>query len=265
MSASRLRARPFIVGELLFVAFLLFGYDRVASVANGHTRDAMRHGWELWNAEQFLHIAVELPLNHVLASQRLIGQILSVYYDFAHGVVTFGVLFLVYVFRAELYRPARSALMLINAVALAIFLVLPVAPPRLLPGSDFIDVVANSGTWGSWEAGNSSLAEHADKYASLPSLHVAYALWVLRSVFASSSSRVLRGLASGHMAITVGVVVATGNHYAVDVAAGAALAEASWWAARGASVSFGVLRRITTDTSRRPVLNRRMAERQAVD
>jgi hypothetical protein len=265
MSASRPRARPFVVGELLLVAFLLFGYDRIASVANGHAREALRHAWALWNAERFVHIAIELPVNHVLAAHRLLGQVLSVYYDFAHGFVTFGVLLSIYVFRAQLYRPARSALMLINAVALAIFLLLPVAPPRLLTGSGFVDVVAGSGTWGSWEAGNSTISEHADKFASVPSLHVAWALWVLRAAFASSSSRVLRTLASGHLALTVAVVIATGNHYVLDVAAGAAVAEAAWWTARGASLSVGALRRLSAADRRRTALTPGMAERQAAD
>jgi hypothetical protein len=264
MSASSSRARPFVVGELLLVAFLLFGYDRIASVANGHSREALRHGWLLLRAERFLHVAVELPVNHVLAPHRLLGQVLAVYYDFAHGFLTFGLLLALYAFRAQLYRPARSALMLINAAALVVFLLVPVAPPRLLNGAGFIDVVADSGTWGSWEAGNSALAEHADKFASVPSLHVAWALWVLRSAFAASSSRVLRTLAAGHLAITATVVVVTGNHYVVDVVAGAALAEASWWTARGASMSFGALRRLTAaEPARRRALRPGMADSQA--
>jgi diacylglycerol O-acyltransferase len=264
MSASSSRARPFVVGELLLVAFLLFGYDRIASVANEHSSDAFRHGWLVLRVERILHIAVELPFNQLLAPHRLLGQVLAVYYDFGHGFVTFGVLMALYVFRAELYRPARSALMLINAVALVVFLVVPVAPPRLLNGSGFIDVVANSGTWGAWETGNSSLSEHADKFASVPSLHVAYALWVLRSVLAASSSRVLRTLAGTHLAITAAVVIVTGNHYIVDVVAGAALAESAWWAARGASMSFDVLRRLAAaEPARQRALSARLAERQA--
>lgn len=267
MSATRVRSRPFLLGELLLVAFLFFGYDRVASVANSHTAEAMRHGWALWNAERFLRVSLELTLNHLLAAHALLGQILSVYYDFGHGVVTFGVLLLLYVFSARLYRPARSALMIINGVALAIFLLVPVAPPRLLGNSGFIDVVANSHTWGSWEAGNSSLADHADKFASLPSLHVAYALWVLHAVLAASSSRLLRALAGTHVAVTVGVVIATGNHYVMDVIAGAALAVIAWWTARGASLSLVALRRVTAagEPGRRPALTSGMAERSAGD
>jgi hypothetical protein len=230
------------VGEIFLVAFLLFGYDRIASVVNARESAAMRHGWALWRLEHVLHIAAELPLNGLVAAHRMLGQGMALYYDFAHGIVTFGVLASLYVFRAELYRPARNALMLINGVALVVFVLLPVAPPRLLSGAGFVDVVVASHTVGSWEAGNSSLSQHVDRFASVPSLHVAWSVWVLRCVMASSSSRVLRLLASGHVALTAALVVLTGNHYIVDVVAGAALAEVAWWTVRGVVLSVRALR-----------------------
>ena len=239
---ARSRSRPLLVGEVVLVAFLLFGYDRIASVANARQDAAMRHGWALWRLEHVLHVAVELPLNGLLATHRLLSQGLSLYYDFAHGLVTFGVLASLYLFRAQLYRPARNALMLINGIALIVFVLLPVAPPRLLSGAGFVDIVVASHTFGSWEAGNSSVSAHVDRFASVPSLHVAWSIWVLRSVMASSSSRVLRLLASGHVVLTAGLVVFTGNHYIVDVVAGAALAEVAWWTVRGVVLSVRALR-----------------------
>ena len=239
---GRSRSRPMLVGEIVLVAFLLFGYDRIASVVNARESEAMRHGWALWRLEHVLHIAVELPLNGLVAAHRMLGQGMALYYDFAHGIVTFGVLASLYVFRAQIYRPARNALMLINGIALVVFVLLPVAPPRLLSGGGFVDVVVASHTVGSWEAGNSSLSQHVDRFASVPSLHVAWAVWVLRCVLASSSSRVLRVLASGHVVLTAGLVVVTGNHYIVDVLAGAALAEVAWWTVRGVVLSVRALR-----------------------
>jgi hypothetical protein len=241
-AGGRSRSRPLLVGELVLVAFLLFGYDRIASVVNARESAAMRHGWALWRLEHVLHIAVELPLNGLVAAHRMLGQGMALYYDFAHGIVTFGVLASLYVFRAQLYRPARNALMLINGVALVVFVLLPVAPPRLLSGAGFVDVVVASHTVGSWEAGNSSLSQHVDRFASVPSLHVAWSVWVLRCVLASSSSRVLRLLASGHVVLTTGLVIVTGNHYIVDVLAGAALAEVAWWTVRGVVLSVRALR-----------------------
>jgi hypothetical protein len=231
MSAAHPRTRPLLLGEVALVAFLLFGYDRVAATANVDPDTAVRHGRQLLAVEQFFHVDAEQPLNHLLAGFRLLGQVLSVYYDFAHGVVTFGVLGVVYVFASEGYRRARTSLFVINGVGLVVFWLLPVAPPRLLPGGGFVDVVAGSGTWGAWEAGGSTVAEHANHFASMPSLHVAWAVWVLRAVLAATSSTLARSLATAHACVTVGIVVVTGNHYLLDVLAGAAVAEGAWWVA----------------------------------
>jgi hypothetical protein len=231
VSAPSARTRPLLLGEVALVAFLLFGYDRVASTANIDPDVAYRHGRQLLAVEQFFHLAIEQPVNHLIAGWRFLGQLLSVYYDFAHGIVTFTVLGLVYVFASEGYRRARTALFVVNGIGLVIFWLLPVAPPRLLPGSGFFDVVANSGTWGAWETGGSTLSEHANHFASLPSLHVAYAVWVLRTVLVATDSKPWRTVAAAHVGVTVAIVVVTGNHYLIDVLAGAALAEGAWWLA----------------------------------
>jgi PAP2 superfamily len=253
VSAPSARTRPFLLGEVALVAFLLFGYDRVASTANVDPDAAYRHGRQLLAVEQFFHLAIEQPVNHLIAGWRFFGQLLSVYYDFAHGIVTFTVLGLVYVFASEGYRRARTALFALNGIGLVIFWLLPVAPPRLLPGGGFVDVVAHSGTWGAWETGGSTLSEHANHFASLPSLHVAYAVWVLRTVLVASTSTLLRTVAAVHVGVTVAIVVVTGNHYLIDVLAGAALAEGAWWLAaiplrvpwtgRGPAVLTGTSRR----------------------
>lgn len=226
-------ARPFFLGEILVVVFLLVGFDRIARLANSRGREAGQHGWAVWRTEQFLHVDVELRLNHLLAPHRLLGQIVSAYYDFAHSAVTVATLFFLYVLRAPLYRSARNALLLVNAVALVVFFAVPVAPPRLLSGAGFVDVVGRSGTWGAAEGGAESAASaHADLYAAMPSLHLAWATWVVVAVFLASRSRVLRTVACVHLGLTTFGVLGTANHYVLDVVAGAVLGGAAWWAAR---------------------------------
>jgi membrane-associated phospholipid phosphatase len=62
-----------------------------------------------------------------------------------------------------------------------------------------------------------------DLYAALPSLHVAWAGWCGCAIIRSSESR-WRWLALAYPAATSFVVVATANHYVLDVVAGASLA-----------------------------------------
>jgi len=96
-----------------------------------------------------------------------------------------------------------------------------VAPPRMLPG--FTDVVEKVGGLGSW---HNTLISHADQLAAMPSMHLAWAVWcsvVLWGVAAKSSWR-WAALAVGvaYPLATAWVVMATANHYLMDILAGTA-------------------------------------------
>ena len=73
--------------------------------------------------------------------------------------------------RADLYRPLRNSLVLVNVLGFVVFWRFPVAPPRMLDG--FTDVVASTHAFGSWHTG--ALASHANQVAAMPSLHMAWA------------------------------------------------------------------------------------------
>ena len=204
------------------VVGLLVLYDWIADAARVHIPTAIAHGREVLALELHLGVAVERPMTDALAEHHSLWAPAALYYNFAHVVVTCAVLVSAYRMRPDVYRWLRNTLVAVNLVALAVFLTWPVAPPRLLPAGGFVDLVAASGTPGAWEA-SSTFSRHANEYASLPSLHVAWALWVLVTVAAITSRRDLRSLAMLHLALTSLVVLATGNHYVFDVVAGAAV------------------------------------------
>jgi len=218
--------RPPWLRELAIVVLLLTVYDWVAGLVDVQTDRAVARGDGLLALERSLHLAVESRLDLTLAAHARLGQVAALYYDFGHVLGTFGVLAAVYVFRPGNYRRARQALVALNLAAFLVFVAAPVAPPRLLPGGGFVDVVAGSGTWGAWHA--SSTFAPANEYASMPSLHVAWAVWVLLVAFALTRRRLPRAMAVGHVGVTVAVVLFTGNHYVLDVIAGALLACAGW-------------------------------------
>jgi len=105
----------------------------------------------------------------------------------------------------------------VNVLAFIVFWRFPVAPPRMLPG--FTDVVAASGAFGSWHTG--ALASHANQLAAMPSLHIAWALWCTLVVWRLTESAPLRVLAVLYPLVTTLAVLSTGNHYVLDVVAGA--------------------------------------------
>jgi hypothetical protein len=149
--------------------------------------------------------------------------VVSDYYDNAHFVVTLGLLGWLWWKRADIYRPLRNSLVLVNVIAFVVFWRFPVAPPRMLPG--FTDVVAASGAFGSWHTG--ALASHANQLAAMPSLHIAWAVWSALVVWKISRRRWLRALGTLYPFLTAFAVLSTGNHFVLDVVGGLATIAAS--------------------------------------
>lgn len=230
--------------QLALVLVVWWSYDAVNNLAALRGPAAMRHGLEILNLETSLHLDAERPLNRWLGDHLLLGRWLGTYYDLAHFGVTVAVLVWVLWRHAHRYRRLRNGLLAVNLIGFLAFWAFPVAPPRLLAGSGFVDVVAVAHSVGAWSEG--ALASQANEYAAMPSLHVAWAVWCAVAVWAIRRDRLARVLACAHVALTCLVVMATANHYLLDVAAGAATAAVA--TSLALLVAAGLARRRTCRT-----------------
>jgi hypothetical protein len=204
----------------LAVGWLLWIYDAVTNLAPLRLHTAIGHAWGVLHAERALHLAPELALDRWADVHHTIGLILSDYYDNAHFIVTLGLLVWLWWRRADIYRPLRNSLVVVNLIGFAVFWRYPVAPPRMLTSGGFADVVASSHAFGSWHSG--PLASHANQLAAMPSLHMAWAAWCGLALWHMSRRRWVRGMAILHPSLTALAVLATGNHFLLDVLAGLA-------------------------------------------
>jgi hypothetical protein len=220
----RRRARPNPLGELVIIFVLVRVYDVVRSWGAVRAERARHNGSGVLAVERFAHLAWERPGNHWLAGHPGLELVAVYWYQFAHLSVTLAVLVWCYLRSPARYRPARNALVVVNAVGMTVFFLLPVAPPRLLPGQPFVDSVAAAG-FGASHGG----PVPADQYAAMPSLHLGWAVWT-----AVLAYRLLRGrarlLVFGYPLVTAVVVVVTANHYVLDVLAGVATGALALWA-----------------------------------
>jgi hypothetical protein len=214
VSPARRRSRWWV--EALALLWLLWVYEAVTNFAPLRLHAAVAHAEGLLHAEQALHLDPEQALDTWLAGQHTLGVILSDYYDNAHFVVTLGLLGWLWWRRADIYRPLRNSLVLVNLLAFVVFWLYPVAPPRMLGG--FIDIVESSHAFGSFHSG--SLASHADELAAMPSLHIAWAVWCSLALWRMSPRRWVRGLAILYPCVTAFAVIATGNHFVLDLVGG---------------------------------------------
>ena len=201
------------------IGWLLFLYDAVNNLAPLRLSVALGNARGILHLERVLHIDPELSLDRWLAAHHTLGAILANYYDNAHFVVTLGVLGWLWWRRADLYRPLRNALVLVNVIGFVVFWLYPVAPPRMLDG--FTDVVASSHAFGSWHTG--ALASAANQLAAMPSLHMAWAAWCTLALWRASDRLVVRALAVAYPCLTALAVLATGNHFLLDIVGGLAV------------------------------------------
>ena len=122
------------------------------------------------------------------------------------------------------YPGVRNAMAASTAICLLISFV-PVAPPRLLPGAGIVDLAARYGQSVYSAVGSSA---GTDQLSAMPSVHVAWSVLVAWAVITRARSR-WRWLILLHPAVTVFVVVATGNHYWADGIVAAAIDAAVIW------------------------------------
>jgi PAP2 superfamily len=209
--------------EVLTIVWLGWVYDAITNLAPLRLHAALAHAQDILRLERTLHIDPERSLDRWLAGHHTLGLAVSYYYDNAHFVVTLGLLAWLWWRRVDLYRPLRNSLVLVNALAFAVFWRYPVAPPRMLPG--FTDVVASTHAIGSYHSG--ALASHANELAAMPSLHIAWAVWSTLAIWQISARRWVRALGVAYPFVTALAVLATGNHFVLDMVGGLATIAAS--------------------------------------
>jgi diacylglycerol O-acyltransferase len=236
-------ARPRWWPEVLVIVWLCWIYDAVANLAPLRRKPAYSHARAIVHLEQVIHLDPEAALNRWLATHHALAVWVSNYYDNAHFVVTLSLVGWLWWRRPALYRPLRTSLVFINVIGLVVFWVYPTAPPRLLDPQHYVDVVAATHAFGSWHSG--ALATAANQLAAMPSLHIAWAVWcsyALWQILGGSRRRLTR-LVWVYPVVTALAVMATGNHWLLDVVAGLAIVVPAtliadrwqgWWTTRQA-------------------------------
>jgi PAP2 superfamily protein len=222
--AQALGFRPAAAGtrswlDLAVFVWLAFIFDAVNNLAPIHQGLAEHHARLVLDLERALHLAPELAINTWLAPHHLLSVIVVFWYDNAHDYVTFLVFGWLWWRRPDILPPLRAALVLLNVAAVALFWALPTAPPRMLTSAGYVDLVASVQGLPVWQGG--AIAAHANQLLAMPSLHVAWALWVTIAVWRMCSRPWVRALAVVYPFVTTFAVLATGNHWLADAVAGA--------------------------------------------
>ncbi|TSE00325.1 DUF1298 domain-containing protein [Skermania sp. ID1734] len=212
----------------VLVALVVFGFYAVVQTLGGAVRRAQadQHAADLIGIERTLHIDIERSLNDWLAGRGWLATAAN--YEYAFTYIASALILLVYLYtrRPDAYPRARDSLLLLNVLGIACFALYPVTPPRMLENLGYVDTVSNGHTWGSW---GSPMVAHANQLAAMPSLHVAWALWVSVVLARIAGGLLFQFISAIHVLLTCYVIIATGNHFVLDAVGAVVFVAVSVW------------------------------------
>jgi PAP2 superfamily len=210
---------PRYVREIALVAALFLVYKVGRSLTAGDAQVAIIHAYDVWNVERWLRLPDELDLQQLFLQWPRVIKAANAYYAWVHFPVT--ALFLVWLYLRDHagYVRIRNVMVLLTMSALALHVLVPLAPPRMLGSLGFVDTGA---MYGQSVYDSGAGASISNQFAALPSLHVGWALVVAYGIITQLHSR-WRWLALLHPLITTFVVVTTANHFWIDAIVAALL------------------------------------------
>jgi hypothetical protein len=182
---------------------------------------ARRNAERLLAAEQRAGLAVEAPVQRAALRVPRVIDVLNLGYAAGNVGLTMGWLIALYRRTDPGFRRERRAAVAAFLGALPAFAAVPMAPPRTLDG--FVDTLAERGV----SPETPLLTPFYNPISAIPSLHLAFAVVTGVGLADRTRGRWRRRAWLAYPAAVATVVVATGNHFVADVAAGAALGAAA--------------------------------------
>lgn len=214
---GELRARRPWVGEVAIFAIALIVYQASRALVVGDPGTAFRNASELIGFEKSSGLFVELSIQQWLLNHIALTEILNQFYMLGHWIIT--PLFFVWLYRRRrrIYPYVRNAFLAANAIALLVFVLFPVAPPRLVDGDGFVDTLRGLSNI---DLHGGMLSGLFNPHAAVPSMHFGYAFMI--GVVAAVLVRhwALRLVALSYPALVFLTITGTANHYVFDSLAG---------------------------------------------
>jgi len=199
----------------------LGAYQVARGLADRNPPKAFDNGLHVIGIERHANALFEVTLQRLVDGSQVLATAASWTYWNSEFTVLGLALLWVYLRRNEGFVNFRNSILLANVIGLIGYVLLPTAPPRMFPDLGFSDTLSN---FGELNHGSGVIEFAANPYAAMPSLHAADALivgLVLASVCRSKVAKVLWLLWPAWVWFSV---MATGNHFWLDVVAGVIVA-----------------------------------------
>jgi len=210
------------LGLQLAIWFGFLGLYQVArGIADRDPTRAFENGLGVIRIEERVGDLFELTAANVVSGSHFLMLLVSwTYWNSEFTVVGLALLF-VYLRRHEYFHRFRNWILLANVIGLLGYVIVPTAPPRMFPTFGFPDTLAE---FGGLNHGSGLIELAANPYAAMPSLHAADALIVGVSLAFACRHWWSKTIWVLWPAWVWFAVMATGNHFWLDILAGIVVA-----------------------------------------
>jgi hypothetical protein len=218
-SGAAARARSgFLEFTLMATLFLLYVATR--GIAAGRESVAFAHARTVMHLEQRTGLFREMGIQTWVLTEPFVTRFLNVVYAYTHMASLIIFLVWVYCFHPERYHRYRNTFLVLLVAGLTIYIVYPLAPPRLFPYTGFVDTLK---LYSGINYDQPSVAMLYNPFAAMPSLHVGFALYVGIGLIRIGKQLLYWVVGILYPLLMATAVVATANHYILDALAGSIL------------------------------------------
>lgn len=214
--------------ELGGLAVLYAVYEVVRGVGGENYSAAFANTRDIVDLEQRLGVFVEQGIQRAAESVHLLPALLGLAYVALHFAGTAIALVWVHRRHREHFPIVRTTIVASTAFALVGYVLYPAAPPRLAD-LGFSDTVSSAT---GLNLSSDLLGSLYNPIAAVPSLHFGYAVIVGGALVALARSAWVRAAGWLYPVAMLAIIVATGNHFFLDAAAGGLVVVLGWITAR---------------------------------
>lgn len=193
-----------------------FVYSIVRALGADQEIEAKQRAVDLVQWERRLGIFWEVQMQSWVLGNETVIKVFNAIYAYGHFPLIYAVGIWLFIWHRSRYVLFRNAFLISGGIGLVCFLLLPTAPPRLLPWPGaMVDTLRMFSPINYQESGG-----FVNNYAALPSLHIAWNLLLAIAIFTTARNIVARAAACAMPVIMSVTVVVTGNHFILDIVAG---------------------------------------------